>query len=213
MELNPNIPQSAQPTDSPVSKPSAFAQGMSPGYKQEVADRGVDLTRLFGRPDPNEKQVRKFEQPWHRAAAYHWASGKMSMKDISVACDVCYASVQALCRNAWFQETVNEIMQKNGAKDVMDLFKAEQFNSLVTLVEIRDNEKAPTSVRRASAVDILDRYLGKPVQRVETAEITKSEDPVAEVKRLEEENRRLREQDSEPAGRGEENPVTNSSSN
>lgn len=197
MELKPNIPESAVPINYPVPKPTAFAQGMNPGYQHEVADRGVDLNRFFGRPDPNEKQVRKFEQPWHRAAAYHWASGKMSMKDISIACDVCYASVQALCRNPWFQETVNEIMKQNGAKDVMDLFKAEQFNSLVTLVELRDNQKMPAAVRRASAVDILDRYLGKPVQRVETAEVLKSEDPVAEVKRLEEENKRLRHAEAE----------------
>ena len=37
----------------------------------------------------------------------------------------------------------------------------------------------------------LDRALGKPVQRVETAQVTSSEDPVAEVARLEQEVTRM----------------------
>lgn len=189
MELNPQLD-----TSIPGGRDGSANFVRNLGGPRPVADRDISLDRFAGWRDPKTREVRKFEQPWHRAAAYHYASAKMSLKAISEACDVCYKSVLDLAKNPWWQETVNEIMAKNGAQDVMDLFKAEQVNSLVTLIEIRDNDKVPSAVRRASAVDILDRYMGKPTQRIETAAGVAPlvSDPVAEVARLEEENRRLR---------------------
>ena len=78
-------------------------------------------------------------------------------------------------------------------RDVVDLFKSERINSLATLMEIRDNPEAPAAARVQCARDILDRTLGKPVQRIETAGEVTSSDPVAEVERLEAEVKRLRE--------------------
>ena len=83
-------------------------------------------------------------------------------------------------------------MAEYGAKDVMELIRGEQFNSLLTLVELRDNPRVPSTSRICVARDILDRGLGKPVQRVETAHVPVSDDPVAEVQRLEEEVNHLR---------------------
>lgn len=204
MEINPQLDTSIY-GEPPQAELRFFGRGRLPGQEKQVADRGVDLTRLFGHMDASGNQVRKYEKPWHRAAAYFWASGKMSLKAIAEACEVSYTSVLDLSKNAWFQETVNEIMRQNGAQDVMDLFKAEQFNSLVTLVELRDSPKAPAAVRRASAVDILDRYMGKPTQRVETVDTTPvNGDPVELVAQLERENARLRAPLNEHAVRAEE---------
>ena len=71
------------------------------------------------------------------------------------------------------------------------MFKAEQINSLVTLVEIRDNPKAPTSVRVMCANAILDRAMGRPAQRIEPVVKIASSDPVGDVERLEAEIRQL----------------------
>jgi hypothetical protein len=60
--------------------------------------------------------------------------------------------------------------------------------------EIRDNREASAHARIECARDILDRALGKAVQRVETAGVVTSEDPVAEVARRESEVKRLREE-------------------
>lgn len=185
MELNPQLP--LRPTG-----PGAFGFGRLPGAKNEVSDRPVDLTRLHGRPDAKPNQVRVYEQPWHRNAAYMWASGKYSLKAISVACDTSYDSVKALARNPWFQETVALIQKENGADDIMAQFQSECQNSLVTLIEIRDDKQAPASVRRASAIDILHQVLGKPTQRVEMETAVTSDDPVAEAERLERQNALLR---------------------
>lgn len=167
-----------------------------------VAGRGIDLSRLFGRPDPKPREVRKWEKPWHRNAAYMFATGKASMKMVAHACDVDYSSVKALFRNPWFQETLLEIQKENGAEDIMAQFKAECASSLATLIELRDDLEAPASVRRQSAVDILHQVLGKPTQRVEMDEKPRSVDPVAEVAFLEQENKRLA--DSSPASSSEQ---------
>ena len=132
------------------------------------------------------------EKPWHRAAALMFAAGAVTIKEVAEAFDVTPPTVRNLLRTPWFQERVSDLMAEHGGRDIMTLFKAETYNSLVTLVELRDNTKVPAAVRRATAVDILDRALGKAVQRVETTDVPVSADPVAEAQRLERENGFLR---------------------
>jgi hypothetical protein len=45
-----------------------------------------------------------------------------------------------------------------------------------------------------AARDILDRSLGKPVQHIQNESVAHSEDPVAEVLRIESEVKRLRDE-------------------
>jgi hypothetical protein len=134
------------------------------------------------------------EQPWHRMAAFAFALGATS-KDVAHRLGRSEPAVQNLLRQKWFQKEVTAIMAEYGARDVMDMFRAEQFNSLVTLVEMRDNPKVAAQARITCARDILDRALGKPVQRVETASVPVSDNPVAEVERLEAEVNRMRPQE------------------
>jgi hypothetical protein len=131
------------------------------------------------------------EQPWHRMAAFAFALGA-TCKDVAQRLGRSEPAVQNLLRQKWFQKEVTAIMAEYGARDVMDMFRAEQFNSLVTLVEMRDNPKVAAACRITCARDILDRALGKPVQRVETTSVPVSDDPVAEVERLEQEVNRMR---------------------
>src|SRR4029077_483972 len=130
------------------------------------------------------------EQPWHRAAALAFALGA-TCRDVARQLERSEPAVQNLLRQKWFQKHVTTMMAEYGARDVMELFKAEQFNSLTTLIELRDNPKVPSSSRIACARDILDRALGKPVQRIEATQVTTSDDPVAEVARLEQEVNRM----------------------
>lgn len=131
------------------------------------------------------------QQPWHRLAAFAFALGA-TCRDVAHRLGRSEPAVQNLLRQKWFQKEVTSIMAEYGARDVMDMFRAEQFNSLVTLVEMRDNVRVPAAARITCARDILDRALGKPVQRVETTAVPVSDDPVAEVERLEQEVNRMR---------------------
>lgn len=146
---------------------------------------------LNGRRSDTSNAIKQSELPWQRAAAYHFAAG-MSSKEVAEANDVSLVTIASLLRTPWFQELVTTLMAENGGNDIMAMFKAEQINSLQTVVEIRDNEKVPAVTRLAAARDILDRGLGKPLQRVEQSNSPTSGDPVAEVERLERENNRLR---------------------
>lgn len=157
-----------------------------------TADRGVELDRLFGKPDPKPFQTRKFEKAWQRAAAYMLAAGR-SQKEVAIACEVTEETVRRVYRNAWFQETVLEIQKENGAQDIMDMFRGECLNSLSKLVELRDAGTTPASVKAQVSFGILYQVLGKPTQRIETKDVPTSEDPVAEVARLEKENALLQQ--------------------
>jgi hypothetical protein len=134
------------------------------------------------------------EQPWHRHAAWIFGQGfGVSIKDVAQALGKSEPAVQNLCRQPWFQTEVNTILAAKGMKnDVMEWMRAEQLNSALTLVELRDNPKVPSVVRKSCATEILDRTMGKPVQRVETAQVAVSENPCAEVERLEQEVTRLK---------------------
>ena len=146
------------------------------------------LAKFHGKSDPvYDIEV---EQPWHRTAAFAFALGA-SLSDVATQHDKAVATVSNLLRQPWFQEKVSVIMAEYGGRDVIELFKAEQFNSLQTLISIRDDKKIAPTVRVTCARDILDRALGKPTQYIEQKTAISSDDPVAEVKRLEEENNRL----------------------
>jgi hypothetical protein len=131
------------------------------------------------------------EQAWHRLAAFAFALGATA-KDVAKQLDRSEPAVQNLLRQPWFQENVTALMKEYGSRDIMELLRAEQVNSLCTLIEIRDNPKASSNARVLCARDILDRTLGKPTQRVEVSGESTSLDPVAEVERLEAEVNRLK---------------------
>jgi hypothetical protein len=80
------------------------------------------------------------------------------------------------------------------SRDIMELFKAERINTLATLIELRDNPETPASVRAMCCKEIFDRSMGRPVQPIAAVQEVHSNDPVAEVERLEAEVKRLRDE-------------------
>jgi hypothetical protein len=141
---------------------------------------------------PAPKQVLYYEQPWHRTAAYFFATGVMSTPEVAQACNRDHRTVRNLLRQPWFQERVTQLLAESGGKDIMALFKAEQLNTFAVMLDLRDSKDTPSPVKFNVCRDILDRTLGKPVQRIETQDKTESSDPVAEARRLEEELNRTR---------------------
>ena len=156
------------------------------------AETQTNPGRLHGsRPPLWDVEV---EQPWHRIAAYLFSTGCTSCKQVAeIIGDINEKTVRNLLRQPWFQERVTKLLADNGGKDIMALLRAEQFNSLVVMIDLRDDIKIPPAVRKDICKDIFDRTLGKPIQRIETAEAPTSDDPVAEARRLKEELARSRE--------------------
>jgi hypothetical protein len=149
-----------------------------------------NFNRLHGMPAPRTELM--YELPWHRTAAYFFATGVMSTPEVAQACNRDHRTVRNLLRQPWFQERVTKLMAETGGKDIMALFKAEQLNTFAVMLDLRDSKTTPAPVKFNVCRDILDRTLGKPVQRIETQDKTESDDPVAEARRLEEELNRTR---------------------
>lgn len=156
---------------------------------QEHVPLSPTMAALYGRSAPMWELQK--EEPWHTQAAYLFAAGNLSAKDVAEVVERDERTCRNLLRQDWFQRKVTEIIATHGGRDVMELFRAEAFNSLVTLVEIRDDPKQSAAVRSSNAKDILDRAYGKATQRMEFSDVPKSNDPVGEARRLEEENVRL----------------------
>lgn len=152
------------------------------------AERGQAMSSLLHRKRDNvctEVYEMVSEQPWHKHAAYYLAT-RTPRKKVAELFNVSTRTISALLTQPWFQKILSDVIKDTVGTDVMDLFKAELINSVNTLVEIRDSEKTPAIVRANVAKEIVDRVMGRTVQKVETT-VTKglSPDPVAEAKDLE----------------------------
>lgn len=147
---------------------------------------------LHGRTPPKGFETRKFEKPWHRAAAYHFAQG-MSTKEVAKANDVTPGCVTHLLKNEWFQELITAIMAESGKSAVEELLKGETMNSVIKLVEIRDDPTTPKAVAASVSDSILDRVYGKSQQRIKVDSEVKYADPVAEAERIEAESQRMKQ--------------------
>jgi hypothetical protein len=173
-----------------------FENALSFGVSEaEDSGNGAGLQASFkgGAPAiaPYNWELQK-EQAWHKVAAILYALGASQAQ---IAREL-GRTPQAMCnliRQPFFQSRVAEIMAEN-SRDIMELFKAERINTLATLIELRDNPETPASVRAMICKDLLDRVLGKAVQRIEAVGEVHSDDPVKEVEMLEAEVKRLRDE-------------------
>lgn len=141
--------------------------------------------------------VAEEEKPWHLHLARYLALG-MSQKEAAEACDCSVNIIGKLLNTPWFCERVQSYLPEG--RDIMTLIKAEVLGALTTLVTLCNDPKVSPSVRVTAAKDLLDRHLGKPVQRVEMEAPTRSSNPVAEAERLEAENARLESSPSTQRG-------------
>lgn len=168
------------------SNPTAFIKSERPAQLDEgngLPEWLTNPTKLQGSPTAAPVYAARVkEQPWHRIAATMLANG-MTQKAVAEALDRTPASISQLMQNPWFCESVAREMAKNG-RSVQDLVVAEAFQSLATLIDIRNDLSTPASVRARVSDSLLDRAFGKAVNRTEVAVVRPSSDPVAEANRL-----------------------------
>lgn len=150
--------------------------------------------QFHGIADP--RVVIQEEQPYHRHAAYLMAMGA-DTTEVATALNVTTTAVRNWLKQPWFQERVSLILKQHGGRDLTQLFANEAFASLSVMVELRDSGKTPAAVRNNICQDILNRHLGKPVQRMEQVTLPHSDDPVEEESRLRKEVEFLRQQSPE----------------
>ncbi len=109
------------------------------------------------------------EKPEHRLAVYLKAQG-LSDKEICKRLDYTGPWFSELKNQPWFKLRLVQELKEAGRDALSETIKAAALDSIYTLIDIRDDPTAPKAVRKASADSLLDRYLGKPIQKVETKE-------------------------------------------
>lgn len=175
----------------PKALPSGYAQVWGGTPIDEEYKNSED--RLHGDRQPTFGIAR--EKPEHRLILYMKLQG-LSNKTIAERMGRTQMHISELCRQPWFRLRLIEEMKRAGRDGLQSLMATEGENSFNTLVELRDSKDSPAAVRKAAADSILDRLMGKPVQKTETRITTVSTpETVAELDReieqLQEEARRL----------------------
>lgn len=127
-------------------------------------DRLYGEARVYDKTRPNLAILS--EQPWHRAVVYMKVQG-CTNREIAARFDKTEAWISQLTRQPWFRERVVEELKTTGRNLVEEAIKVEILPSIQTLVELRDGAESE-QVRFNSARDLVDRFLGKPTQRVES---------------------------------------------
>jgi hypothetical protein len=107
------------------------------------------------------------EKPEHRIIIYLKAQG-LSNKEIAERCGYTQSWVCQICRQPWFRLRLVQELKEAGVDAVQTVLKAAALDSVFTLIDIRDDPTTPKAVRSQNCERLLDRYFGKPTQRVET---------------------------------------------
>jgi hypothetical protein len=158
---------------------------------------------LAGDRDPN---LDVSERPEHRIMIYLRAQGR-TIKEISTATGYSYHWVGQIVRQPWFKQRLLTLLDEEGRDVLQTMLKAEAIPSIETLVEIRDDPKARHSDKISATKELLDRYLGKSVAKVETKVTTTVGDAATEA---EANARELEKIQAELSARGVSNVLTSS---
>jgi hypothetical protein len=131
------------------------------------------------------------EKPEHRIIVYLKAQG-LSNKEVAEKTGFTYHWVSQIVRQPWFRLRLVQELKDAGIDQISSVLKSSALDSVFTLIDLRDDPVAPKAVRSSCANSLLDRFLGKAVQKVEstetklphTTEIAAVEKELAEVDKL-----------------------------
>jgi hypothetical protein len=158
----------------------------------EATDYYESDNKLFGDRPPN--LAIKTERPEHRIIVYLKARG-MNNTEIAERTGYGYQWICQIVRQPWFRQRFVEECQSAGLDQVKQFLEGEVIPSLEVLRDIRDDTEAKEASRVVAANSLLDRFLGKPVARVETESVSSGlDDARATVDELEKQVASLRAQ-------------------
>lgn len=147
---------------------------------------------LFGARKPNLAVIH--EKPEHRIILLLKLKA-FSNREIAQQTGYTEPWISQITRQPWFQLRLLNALQEAKTEVIDDLVRIEAANSFFKLVSLRDTAKSE-QVQLAAADRIFSQVAGKPLQRTEnsstvTHQITKASEIDAELKKLEEEERKL----------------------
>ena len=138
------------------------------------------------------------EKAEHRIIVYLKAQG-LSNKEVAEKTGFTYPWVSQIVRQPWFRLRLVQELKDAGIDQISSVLKSSALDSVFTLIDLRDDPSTPRAVRRSCADSLLDRFLGKAVQKIESSEskIPQSTEIQAVERELAEVNQQLGNQPSE----------------
>lgn len=109
----------------------------------------------------------KHERPEHRVIVFLKAQG-MSNKEVSERTGFTTVMIGYVLKQPWARVRLLQEITEMGRDGMAEILKGAAVDSVLTLLDVRDSEKSRPSDKIAAANSLLDRYLGKPTQRVES---------------------------------------------
>jgi hypothetical protein len=159
----PQKPASSLRNGNPVNTQIYANSPMSgSSAEQDYRDSG---DALFGDKLPNAAIHR--EQPQHRIVIMLKAQGK-SNREIAQLTGHAEQWISQILRQPWARTRLLAEINEAGRDGVYELLRGEVTNSIFKVIEVRDSEVSEPNVKLAAANSLLDRFLGKPTQRVES---------------------------------------------
>jgi len=128
---------------------------------------------LHGDFDP--RHFLSYEKPWHRTAINMSAAGYRN-NEIAAAVERSPHSVATALKQPWAREYLIKEAKKTVQDEIKAVLEAEALPSIRMLIAVRDSESTKNGDRIAASRELLDRFLGKPVQPMTT-----DAKPVAEL--------------------------------
>lgn len=158
-----------------------------------------NLNDLHGAKEP-QFEVQS-ERAWHMLAIFLAAQG-MAQNEIARRLNHDQGWVSQVLRQPWARERLVAEIRGAGKDEIATILRGAVTDSLLKLVELRDTAESE-QVQATCADKILDRFLGKPTQHVETKLQTSFDaDSVekldAKITELENEEARLTGREAKP---------------
>jgi hypothetical protein len=155
----------------------------------------TDPDRLFHSEQRSANFAIVYEKPEHRVIVYLKAQG-LSNSEVANKTGFTKAWVGQICRQPWFRLRLVQELKEAGLNQVDKVLRGAALDSVFTIIDIRDDPTAPKAVRRQAADSLLDRFLGKPTQRIESEERSTSS---AEISAVDEQLREIDKQLEQPS--------------
>ncbi len=177
--------------DEPQPKVRKPGTSFNPQLYKNSGAGSVDEVLYDANPDRLTDDIRpnltlKKEQPQHRMIVMLKAQGR-SNRSIAETMGMDEAWISQVLRQPWARQRLVQEITEMGRDAVREMLSVSAIDSLNRLIDLRDDPKTPAGVKRQACSDLLDRALGKAVQRSENVNF-QGGGPV-ELAKLEQERR------------------------
>jgi len=167
------------------ANPQLYAESPLAGSSVEE-ERLTSPDRFFNEKAPNLAIIH--EKPEHRRMISLKVEG-YSNREIARIMEYQEAWVSQVLRQPWARKRICEELDRAGVESVEAILESAVEDSIWKVIDLRDKAESEV-VQLACARDILDRYLGKPVQKTENKSVSASVNLTGDITEI---DRRLEE--------------------